>query len=93
MFSVFDNKFDSSNTSCGKVSDEIPPKALQEQTKNSAITPAIQNKFEFDSKIPFKCKHNVYITGIGVTRAVHLLLCNYISTASCGKVSDEISFS
>jgi transcriptional accessory protein Tex/SPT6 len=27
-----------------------PPKALQEQTKNSAITPAIQNKFEFDSK-------------------------------------------
>ena len=57
-----------------------PPKALQAQSKNRAIKPAIQNKFEFDSKIPFKCKHNVYITDIGVTRDDHLLLCNYIST-------------
>ena len=56
-----------------------PPKALPAQNKNRAIKPAIQNKFEFDSKIPFKCKHDVYITGIGVTRADHLLLCNYIS--------------
>jgi hypothetical protein len=31
-----------------------PPKALQAQTKNSAIKSAIQNKFEFDSKIPFE---------------------------------------
>ena len=38
------------------------------------------NKFEFDSKIPFKCKHDVYITGIGVTRDDHLLLCNWRST-------------
>jgi hypothetical protein len=28
-----------------------PPKALQAQSKNRAIKPAIQNKFEFDSKI------------------------------------------
>jgi hypothetical protein len=27
-----------------------PPKALQAQSKNRAIKPAIQNKFEFDSK-------------------------------------------
>jgi hypothetical protein len=60
-----------------------PPKALQAQTKNSAIKPAIQNKFEFDSKIPFTCKHGVIITGIGVTRDDHLLLC----------VSDEMSVS
>jgi DNA-binding beta-propeller fold protein YncE len=53
-----------------------PPKALQAQTKNSAIKSAILNKFEFDSKIPFKCKHFVKITGIGVTRNDHLLLCN-----------------
>ena len=57
-----------------------PPKALQAQTKNSAIKPAFQNKFKFDSKIPFKCKHNVNITGIGVTRDDHLLLCNWWST-------------
>ena len=57
-----------------------PPKALQAQSKNRAIKPAIQNKFEFDSKIPFKCKHDVYITGIGVTRDDHLLLCNNSST-------------
>jgi DNA-binding beta-propeller fold protein YncE len=57
-----------------------PSKALQAQSKNRAIKPAIQNKFEFDSKIPFKCKHDVYITGIGVTRADHLLLCNNSST-------------
>jgi hypothetical protein len=57
-----------------------PPKALQAQTKNSAIKPVIQNKFEFDSKIPFKCKHDMFITDIGVTRDDHLLLCNYWST-------------
>jgi DNA-binding beta-propeller fold protein YncE len=57
-----------------------PPKALQAQRKNRAIKPAIQNKFEFDSKIPFKCKHTVWITGIGVTRDDHLLLCNKRST-------------
>ena len=57
-----------------------PPKALQAQTKNSAIKPAIQNKFEFDSKIPFKCKHDVLISGIGVTRDDHLLLCNRFCT-------------
>jgi DNA-binding beta-propeller fold protein YncE len=57
-----------------------PPKALQAQTKNRAIKPAIQNKFELDSKIPFKCKHDFYITGIGVTRDDHLLLCNWSST-------------
>ena len=57
-----------------------PPKALQAQSKNRAIKPAIQNKFEFDSKIPVKCKHDVKITGIGVTRADHLLLCNMMST-------------
>jgi DNA-binding beta-propeller fold protein YncE len=57
-----------------------PPKALQAQTKNRAIKPAIQNKFEFDSKIPFECKHAALITGIGVTRDDHLLLCNMIST-------------
>ena len=57
-----------------------PPKALQAQSKNRVIKPAIQNKFEFDSKIPFECKHNVYITDIGVTRDDHLLLCNYRST-------------
>jgi DNA-binding beta-propeller fold protein YncE len=57
-----------------------PPKALQTQTMNRAIKPAIQNKFEFDSKIPFKCKHNVLISGIGVTRDDHLLLCNWYST-------------
>ena len=56
------------------------PKALQAQTKNRAIKPAIQNKFEFDSKIPFECKHDVLITGIGVTRDDHLLLCNWSST-------------
>jgi hypothetical protein len=57
-----------------------PPKALQAQTKNRAIKPAIQNKFEFDSRKRFKCKHDVLITGIGVTRDDHLLLCNYWST-------------
>jgi hypothetical protein len=59
-----------------------PPKALQAQTKNRAIEPAIQNKFEFDSKIPFECKHAVlvYVTGIGVTRDDHLWLCNRWST-------------
>ena len=57
-----------------------PPKALQAQSKNRAIKAAIQNKFEFDSKIPFKCKHGVFITGIGVTRDDHLLLCNMWST-------------
>ena len=57
-----------------------PPKALQAQSKNCAIKPAIQNKFEFDSKIPFECKHDVKITGIGVTRDDHLLLCNRSST-------------
>jgi hypothetical protein len=57
-----------------------PPKALQAQSKNRAIKPAIQNKFQFDSKIPFKCKHDVLITAIGVTRDDHLLLCNYRST-------------
>jgi DNA-binding beta-propeller fold protein YncE len=56
------------------------PKALQAQTKNRAIKPAIQNKFEFDSKIPFTCKHGVIITGIGVTRDDHLLLCNWSSS-------------
>jgi hypothetical protein len=30
--------------------------------------------------IPFECKHSVKITGIGVTRADHLLLCNNSST-------------
>jgi DNA-binding beta-propeller fold protein YncE len=57
-----------------------PPKALQAQSKNRAIKPAIQNKFEFDSKIPLECKHDVFITGIGVTRDDHLLLCNNSST-------------
>jgi hypothetical protein len=57
-----------------------PPKALQAQTKNRAIKPAIQNKFVFDSKIPLECKHGVIITGIGVTRDDHLLLCNWSST-------------
>ena len=57
-----------------------PPKALQAQSKNRAIKPAIQNTFEFDSKIPFTCKHDVNITGIGVTRDDHLLLCNWWST-------------
>ena len=57
-----------------------PPKALQAQTKNRAIKPAIQNKFEFDSRIPFKCKRAAPIIGIGVTRDDHLLLCNWRST-------------
>ena len=57
-----------------------PPKGLQAQSKYHAIKPAIQNKFEFDSKISFKFKHDVYITGIGVTRDDHLLICNNIST-------------
>jgi DNA-binding beta-propeller fold protein YncE len=57
-----------------------PPKALQAQIKNRAIKPAIQNKFEFDSKIPFTCKHAVFISGLGVTRDDHLLLCNWRST-------------
>jgi DNA-binding beta-propeller fold protein YncE len=57
-----------------------PPKVLQAQRKNRAIKPAIQNKFEFDSKIPFKCRHTVWITGIGVTRDDHVLLCNKRST-------------
>jgi DNA-binding beta-propeller fold protein YncE len=57
-----------------------PPKPLQAQSKNRAIKPAIQNKFEFDSKIPFKCQHEVYISAIGVTRDDHLLLCNWRST-------------
>jgi DNA-binding beta-propeller fold protein YncE len=57
-----------------------PPKALQAQSKNRAIKAAIQNKFEFDSIIPFECKHEVNITGIGVTRDDHLLLCNRSST-------------
>jgi DNA-binding beta-propeller fold protein YncE len=54
-----------------------PPKALQAQSKYCAIKPA---KFEFDSKIPFKYKHDVCITGIGVTRDDHLLVCNNMST-------------
>jgi hypothetical protein len=37
-----------------------PPKALQAHSKNRAIKPAIQNTFEFDSKIPFECKHDVF---------------------------------
>jgi hypothetical protein len=53
-----------------------PPKTLQAQSKNRAIKPAIQNKFELDSKLPFKLEHAVWITGIGVTRDDHLLLCN-----------------
>ena len=57
-----------------------PPKALQAQSKNRAIKPAIQNTFEFDSNIPFEYKHDVNITGIGVTRDDHLLLCNWWST-------------
>jgi DNA-binding beta-propeller fold protein YncE len=57
-----------------------PPKALQAQSKNRAIKPAIQNKFEFDSKIPFACKHYAFITGIGITRDDNLLLCNRMST-------------
>jgi DNA-binding beta-propeller fold protein YncE len=56
-----------------------PPKALQAQSKNRAIKPAIQNKFEFDSKIPLKCKHGMFITDIGVTRDDHVLLCNWRS--------------
>jgi hypothetical protein len=36
-----------------------PPKALQAQMKNRAITPAIQNKFEFDSKISDAEKHDL----------------------------------
>ena len=43
-----------------------PSIALQAQSKNRAIKPAIQNKFEFDSRIPFECKHEVNITSIGV---------------------------
>jgi hypothetical protein len=35
-----------------------PPKALQAQSKNRAIKPAIQSKFEFDSKIPDAEKHD-----------------------------------
>ena len=35
-----------------------PPKALQAQSKNRAIKPAIQSKFEFDSKIPNAEKHD-----------------------------------
>ena len=57
-----------------------PSKALQAQSKNLAIKPAIQNKFEFDSRIPFECKHEVNITSIGVTRDDHLLLCKRSST-------------
>ena len=57
-----------------------PPKALQAQSKNRAIKPAIQNKFEFDSRIPFTCKYCVSISGIGVTRDDHVLLCNSWST-------------
>jgi DNA-binding beta-propeller fold protein YncE len=57
-----------------------PPKGLQAQSKYRPIKPVIENKFEFDSKIPFTCKHNVYITSIGVTRDDHLLLCNRSST-------------
>ena len=57
-----------------------PPKALQAQSKNRVIKLDIQNKFEFDSKIPFECKHYVLIIGIGVTRDDHLLLCNMWST-------------
>jgi DNA-binding beta-propeller fold protein YncE len=57
-----------------------PPKALQAQSKHRAIKPAIQNKLEFDSTIPFTCKHDAFITGIGVTRDDHLLLCNRMST-------------
>jgi DNA-binding beta-propeller fold protein YncE len=57
-----------------------PPKALQAKSKNRAIKPAIQNKFEFDSEIPFECKNAALITGIGVTRDDHLLLCNRWST-------------
>ena len=60
--------------------DYQPPKVLQAQTKNSAIKSVIQNKFEFDSKIPFECKHGVLIAGIGVTRDDHVLLCNWWST-------------
>ena len=57
-----------------------PPKRLQAQSKYRTIKPAIQCKFEFDSKITFTCKHDFYITGIGVTRNDHLLLCNRKST-------------
>ena len=57
-----------------------PPKGLQAQSKNRVIKLAIQNKFEFDSKIPFECKQNVMIFGIGVTRDNHLLLFNWHST-------------
>ena len=57
-----------------------PPNGLQAQSKYRAIKPAIQNKFEFDSKVPFKCKHGVWITGIGVTRDDHLLICNWSSS-------------
>ena len=57
-----------------------PPKALQAQSKNRAIKPAIQNKFEFDSKIPLECMHKVWINSIGVTRDDHLLLCNRWNT-------------
>jgi hypothetical protein len=72
-----------------------PPKALQAQSKNRVIKPAIENKFEFDSKIPFECKHGVLITDIGVTRDDHLLLCNYFSNdvmvLSDGKQLNNIS--
>jgi hypothetical protein len=72
-----------------------PPKALQAQSKNRVIKPAIENKFEFDSKIPFECKHGVLITGMGVTRDDHLLLCNCFSNdvmvLSDGKQLNNIS--
>jgi hypothetical protein len=85
---------DSLNTSCGKVSDEMsfskssdfrdkPVSSVfikRKQSKYRTIKPAIQSKFEFDSKITFTCKHDFYITGIGVTRNDHLLLCNRKST-------------
>ena len=35
-----------------------PPKALQAQSKNRAIKPGIQNKFELNSKIPYAEKHD-----------------------------------
>jgi hypothetical protein len=51
-----------------------PPKALQAQTKNRDIKPAIQNKLEFDSKILFTCKYASLITGIGVEKSVMKLV-------------------
>jgi hypothetical protein len=41
-----------------------PPKALEAQSKIRSIKPAIQNKFEFDSKIPLECKLDPFYTNI-----------------------------